>query len=59
MIRARQGEPGAWECLDQAMADADGTGEPQSIVPVRLARAEALWLAGDLADARARGRAGR
>ena len=26
---------------------ADGTGEPQSIVPVRLARAEAYWLEGD------------
>ena len=45
-IRARRGEPGAWECLDEAMAAADGTGEPQQIVPVRLARAEAYWLAG-------------
>ena len=51
-IRVRRGEPGAWECLDEAIDYADGAGEPQSIVPVRLARAEALWLAGNLADAR-------
>ena len=51
-IRARRGEPGAWECLDEAIEYADGAGEPQSIVPVRLARAEAFWLDGRLADAR-------
>ncbi len=45
------GEPGAWEYLDQAAADADGTGEPQQIVPVRLARAEAYWLDGKPAEA--------
>jgi DNA-binding CsgD family transcriptional regulator/tetratricopeptide (TPR) repeat protein len=50
-IRARRGEPGAWECLDEAIEYADGGGEPQSIVPVRLARAEAFWLDGKLADA--------
>jgi DNA-binding CsgD family transcriptional regulator/tetratricopeptide (TPR) repeat protein len=52
MILARRGEPGAWECLDEAMQVADGTGEPQQIVPVRLARAEAYWLTGKPADAR-------
>jgi DNA-binding CsgD family transcriptional regulator len=51
-IRARRGEPGAWEYLDEAMAAADGTGEPQYVVPTRLARAEARWLAGELAAAR-------
>ena len=51
-IQASQGEPGAWECLDEAIMYADGAGEPQSIVPVRLARAEAFWLEGNLADAR-------
>ena len=51
-IQVRRGEPGAWECLDEAIDYADGAGEPQSIVPVRLARAEALWLEGNLADAR-------
>ena len=50
-IRARRGEPGAWECLDEAIADADGTGEPLQIVPIRLARAEACWLEGRTADA--------
>ena len=51
-IRARRGEPGAWECLDEAIEHAGGAGEPQSIVAVRLARAEAFWLDGKLADAR-------
>ena len=51
-IRARRGEPGAWEYLDQAMAAADGTGEPNYVVPARLGRAEAHWLAGDPAAAR-------
>jgi hypothetical protein len=50
-LMARRGEATAWEYLDQAMADADQTGEPQSIVPVRLARAEACWLEGRAADA--------
>jgi len=46
VMRARQGEPGAWECLDEAAAIADASGEPQQQVPARLARAEAHWLAG-------------
>jgi ATP/maltotriose-dependent transcriptional regulator MalT len=45
-IRARRGEPGAWECLDEAATTADETGEPQQQIPVRLARAEAHWLEG-------------
>lgn len=45
-VRARQGAPGCWECLDEAAAAADGTGEPQHLVLVRLARAEAYWLEG-------------
>ena len=48
VIRARQGGPGAWEFLDEVAAYADGTGEPQYIVPVRLARAEVFWLEGNL-----------
>ena len=47
MIRARRGEPGAWEYLDEAAAAADASGEPQWIIPVRLARAEAHWLQGE------------
>ena len=44
--RGRRGEPGAWEHLDEAMTAADRSGEPQRIVPVRLARAELYWLEG-------------
>jgi DNA-binding CsgD family transcriptional regulator/tetratricopeptide (TPR) repeat protein len=47
VIRARRGEPGAWECLDEAAVAADASGEPQWIIPVRLARAEARWLQGE------------
>ena len=43
-LRARRGEPGIWECLDEAAATADETGEPQQRVPALLARAEAHWL---------------
>jgi tetratricopeptide (TPR) repeat protein len=32
-ILTRQGEPAGWESLAEAMAAADGTGEPQQIVP--------------------------
>jgi DNA-binding CsgD family transcriptional regulator len=35
------------------MRDAEGAGERWSIVPVRLARVEALWLTGDIGSARA------
>ena len=48
-IRARRGEPGAWEHLDEAMATADGTGEAG---PVRLTRTEAYWLEGRRDEAR-------
>jgi DNA-binding CsgD family transcriptional regulator len=51
-IRARQGAPGCWECLDDAAPTAERTGEPQFLVPVRLARAEAHWLEGQLDYAR-------
>jgi hypothetical protein len=47
VIRARRGEPGAWEYLDEAAAATDASGEPQWIIPVRLARAEARWLQGE------------
>ena len=50
-IRARRGEPGVWECLDEAIGYADGAGEAQNIVPIRLERAEARWLEGDSAAA--------
>jgi len=47
VIRARRGQPGAWEYLDEAAAAADACAEPQWIIPVRLARAEAHWLRGE------------
>jgi DNA-binding CsgD family transcriptional regulator/tetratricopeptide (TPR) repeat protein len=50
-ILARRGEAGAWQYLDEAMAAADGTADPQYVVPMRLSLAEAHWLAGDLAAA--------
>src|SRR4029453_15188241 len=50
-VRARRGERGAWEVLDEARALAAETREPQRLCPVAAARAEAAWLAGDLARA--------
>jgi DNA-binding CsgD family transcriptional regulator len=50
-ILARRDVADAWRYLDEAMAAADGTGDPQYVVPMRLSRAEAHWLAGDLAAA--------
>jgi ATP/maltotriose-dependent transcriptional regulator MalT len=46
LVRARRGDPGYWPLLDEALALAEGTGEPQRISPVAAARAEALWLEG-------------
>ena len=46
-ILARRGEAGAWELLDEALALAEGTGEPLWIVPVRTARVELRWLSGE------------
>jgi DNA-binding CsgD family transcriptional regulator len=45
-IRGRRGEAGAWGLLDEALAVAEATSEPQWIVPVRTARAELSWVAG-------------
>ena len=55
-IRGRRGEAGAWELLDEALALAEGIGEPLWIVSVRAARAELRWISGqpDLAIAEAR-----
>ncbi|WP_347598622.1 AAA family ATPase [Acrocarpospora sp. B8E8] len=46
IVRARLGQDGVWECLDEAAAAADGCGSPGWIVTVRLARVEAYWLEG-------------
>jgi len=51
-VRSRMGQPGAREALDKALVEALPTGEPQRIMPVRLALIEAEWLAEDLDAAR-------
>jgi DNA-binding CsgD family transcriptional regulator len=48
-LRARRGDPGAAEALDEALALAEQTETLQRIAPVRAARAEVAWLAGDVA----------
>ncbi len=45
-VRARRGDSGVWECLDEAAAAADGSREPEWIAAVRIARTEAFWLEG-------------
>ncbi|WP_051366661.1 ATP-binding protein [Hamadaea tsunoensis] len=52
LVRARLGEDGAAECLDEAAAGAAGSGEPEWLATVGLARVEAFWLAGRDGDAR-------
>ena len=52
LILARRGEAGVWECLDEAIATADGAGDPDWTVPARLARAEVFWLDGNTRAAR-------
>jgi DNA-binding CsgD family transcriptional regulator/tetratricopeptide (TPR) repeat protein len=47
-LRARRGDPDAITPLDEALKLANPTGELQRIGPVRTARAEAAWQAGDL-----------
>jgi DNA-binding CsgD family transcriptional regulator len=52
-VRALRGDPGVWPPLDEALALATETGELQRLGPVAVARAEAAWLEGDPAAARA------
>jgi DNA-binding CsgD family transcriptional regulator/tetratricopeptide (TPR) repeat protein len=47
-LRARRGDPDAWTALDEALAIAAPTATLQRVGPIRAARAEAFWLAGDL-----------
>jgi DNA-binding CsgD family transcriptional regulator len=51
LLRARRGDPGQWDALDEAWALAEPTGELPRIAPVAAARAEAAWLEGDGAAA--------
>jgi DNA-binding CsgD family transcriptional regulator/tetratricopeptide (TPR) repeat protein len=46
-VRARRGDPGTDEILEEALALAAQTKSLLRIAPVRAARAEAAWLAGD------------
>jgi hypothetical protein len=46
LVRARRGDPGVWESLDEAVALAEPRHELQWIAPVAIARAEAAWLEG-------------
>lgn len=46
-VRARRGDPDVWNALDEAFELAGKTATLQRIGPVRAARAEAAWLAGD------------
>ena len=47
VLRARRGDPGVWDLLDEARALADPTGELQRIGPAAVACAEAAWLEDD------------
>jgi DNA-binding CsgD family transcriptional regulator len=51
-LRTRRGDPGAGAVLDEALALAAQTATLQRIAPVRCTRAEAAWLADDLAGVR-------
>jgi DNA-binding CsgD family transcriptional regulator/tetratricopeptide (TPR) repeat protein len=46
-VRARRGEPGVWEALDEAVEVSQPGGHLQRLGHVHAARAEAAWLAGD------------
>jgi DNA-binding CsgD family transcriptional regulator len=47
LVRARRGDPGWSELLDEAETLAEPTGELGRLGPVAAARAEVAWLAGD------------
>jgi DNA-binding CsgD family transcriptional regulator/tetratricopeptide (TPR) repeat protein len=46
-VRARRGDPGVWEALDEALELAEPGGHLQRLGHVHAARAEAAWLGGD------------
>ena len=47
-LRARRGDPGVWEALDESLELARENGHLQRLWPAAVARAEAAWLAGHL-----------
>lgn len=46
-LRARRGDPGVWDALDEALRLAQASGHLQRLAPVHAARAEAAWLGGE------------
>ena len=52
-LRARRGDPGAVEALEEGLSLLGPSSEAQLVVPLQIGRAEAAWLAGDLATASA------
>jgi predicted ATPase/DNA-binding CsgD family transcriptional regulator len=50
-VRARRGDPGVWDLLDEARDLAARTATLQRVAPVLCARAEAAWLEGRIQDA--------
>ncbi|HEX4746696.1 MAG TPA: AAA family ATPase [Gaiellaceae bacterium] len=46
LVRARRGDPGAWDLLAEAHELAEPTGELLRMAPVAAARAEVAWLEG-------------
>jgi DNA-binding CsgD family transcriptional regulator len=57
LIGVRRGAPAATRALDEALVLAEGSRSLARLAPVRAARAEAAWLAGDHARAAAEARA--
>jgi DNA-binding CsgD family transcriptional regulator len=57
-IRARRGDPDADIVLATALKLAEPSGELQRIGPVRVSRAEAAWLTGNIARTRAEAQSG-
>jgi DNA-binding CsgD family transcriptional regulator len=49
-LRARRGDPGVWDVLDEALELARQTGHLQRLWPAAAARAEAAWLENRLED---------
>lgn len=50
-VRARRGDSGVWEALDEARELAGSTGMLQPVALIQAARAEAAWFEGRTADA--------
>jgi DNA-binding CsgD family transcriptional regulator/tetratricopeptide (TPR) repeat protein len=47
-LRARRGDPGVWEALDESLELSRENGHLQRLWPTAVVRAEAAWLAGHL-----------